>query len=58
MEVGCAILSVKPRPYVSIVLGEAMELEDTENNENCDWEFLNLQKESSDGAPLFFNLIN
>lgn len=23
-----------------IDLGEAMELKDTENNENCDWEFL------------------
>ena len=40
MEVGCAVLSVKPRPYVRIVLGEAMELEDTENNGNCDWGFL------------------
>lgn len=33
MEVGCAALSVKPRPYVRIVLGEAMELEDTETME-------------------------
>lgn len=40
MEVGCAVLSVNPRPYVRIVLGEAMELEDTENNGNCDWGFL------------------